>query len=110
VRFPNGVSGYRRADRNPSVSLLTSTEPPGQPCVSHPRPRAGLGHPVLTAAALQLSQNLRTFLSMFDSLRADHTGNINITLAKTSKTGERVKLQIRAESHNLCNKALFWAR
>ena len=32
--------------RNPSVSALTHDEPPGQPCVRHPRPRTGLVRPV----------------------------------------------------------------
>ena len=41
--------------------------------------------------------------------RVDHTNNIDTTLTKTFTIKERVKLQIRAESFNLCNKPLFGA-
>ena len=62
-----------------------------------------------TVSSQQLSQNFRYFPSQFNNLRVDHTNNINLTLTKTFVIKERVKLQIRAESFNLCNKPLFGA-
>jgi hypothetical protein len=51
-----------------------------------------------TVSAQQLSQNFRTFPSQFNNLRVDHTNNIDFTLTKTFRIGERVKVQFRAES------------
>ena len=58
-------------------------------------------------SAQQLSQNFRYFPSQFSNLRVDHTNNIDLTLTKTFTIKERVKVQFRAESFNLCNKPLF---
>ena len=58
-------------------------------------------------SAQQLSQNFRYFPSQFSNLRVDHTNNIDLTLTKTFTIRERVKIQFRAESFNLCNKPLF---
>jgi hypothetical protein len=60
-----------------------------------------------TVSSQQLSQNFRTFPSQFNTLRVDHTNNIDLTLTKTFTIRERVKVQFRAESFNLCNKPLF---
>ncbi|MBZ5624003.1 MAG: carboxypeptidase-like regulatory domain-containing protein [Acidobacteriia bacterium] len=60
-----------------------------------------------TASSQQLSQNFRTFPTQFNNLRVDHTNNIDITLTKTFTIKERVKVQFRGESFNLCNKPLF---
>jgi hypothetical protein len=60
-----------------------------------------------TVSSQQLSQNVRTFPSQFNDLRVDHTNNIDITLTKTFVIKERVRVQFRAESFNLCNKPLF---
>ncbi|HXB68902.1 MAG TPA: carboxypeptidase-like regulatory domain-containing protein [Candidatus Acidoferrales bacterium] len=60
-----------------------------------------------TVSNQQLSQNYRTFPSQFNNLRVGHSNNIDITLTKTFRIGERVKVQFRAESFNLCNKPLF---
>ncbi len=62
-----------------------------------------------TVTSQQLSQNVRTFPSQFNNLRVDHTNNVNLTLTKTFTIRERVKVQFRAESFNLCNKPLFGA-
>jgi len=62
-----------------------------------------------TVSSQQLSQNFRTFSSQFNNLRVDHTNNIDITLTKTFTIRDRVKVQFRAESFNLCNKPLFGA-
>ena len=37
----------------------------------------------------------------------DHTNNVDITLTKTFRIGEKVRVQFRAESFNLTNKPLF---
>jgi hypothetical protein len=60
-----------------------------------------------TVSAQQLSQNFRTFPSQFNNLRVDHSNNIDITLTKTFTVKERMRIQFRAESFNLCNKPLF---
>ena len=60
-----------------------------------------------TVSNQQLSQNFRTFPSQFNNIRVDHSNNIDITLTKTFAIKERVKVQFRAESFNLCNKPLF---
>jgi len=62
-----------------------------------------------TVSSQQLSQNFRYFPSQFNNLRVDHTNNIDLTLTKTFTIRERVKVQFRAESFNLCNKPLFGA-
>jgi len=60
-----------------------------------------------TVSSQQLSQNYRTFPSQFSNLRVDHTNNVDLTLTKTFKIGEKAKVQFRAESFNLTNKPLF---
>ncbi len=60
-----------------------------------------------TVSSQQLASNFRTFPSQFSNLRVDHTNNVNITLTKTFKVGEKVRVQFRAESFNLTNKPLF---
>ncbi len=60
-----------------------------------------------TVSSQQLSQNFRTFPSQFNNLRVDHTNNVDLTLTKTFKIGEKVKVQFRAEALNLTNKPLF---
>jgi hypothetical protein len=60
-----------------------------------------------TISSQQLSQNFRTFPSQFSNLRVDHTNNIDVTLTKTFRIAEKVRLQFRAEALNLTNKPLF---
>ena len=60
-----------------------------------------------TVSSQQLASNYRTFPTQFNNLRVDHSNNIDITLTKTFTIKERVKIQFRAESFNLCNKPLF---
>lgn len=60
-----------------------------------------------TGSGTQLASNFRTFPTQFNNLRVDHSNNIDITLTKTFTIKERVKVQFRAESFNLCNKPLF---
>jgi hypothetical protein len=58
-------------------------------------------------SAQQLSQNFRYFPSQFNNLRLDTTNNLNLTVTKDFALREKIKLQFRAESFNLCNHALF---
>jgi hypothetical protein len=60
-----------------------------------------------TVSSQQLANNFRTFPSQFSNLRLDYTNNIDITLTKSFKIGEKVKVQFRAESFNLSNTPLF---
>ena len=62
-----------------------------------------------TVSAQQLSQNYRYFPSQFNNLRLDATNNLNLTVTKDFTLREKVRLQFRAESFNLCNHALFAA-
>jgi hypothetical protein len=57
----------------------------------------------------QLSQNYRYFSSQFNNIRVDATNNLNLTVTKDFAIHEKIKLQFRAESFNLCNHALFAA-
>jgi hypothetical protein len=62
-----------------------------------------------TVSAQQLSQNYRYFSSQFNNMRVDATNNLNLTVTKDFSLREKMKLQFRAESFNLCNHALFAA-
>ena len=62
-----------------------------------------------TVSAQQLSQNYRYLPSQFNNLRVDTTNNLNLTVTKDFALREKVRLQFRAESFNLCNHALFAA-
>ena len=42
-------------------------------------------------------------------MRVDATNNLNLTATKDFALREKVRLQFRAESFNLCNHALFAA-
>ena len=62
-----------------------------------------------TASAQQLSQNFRYFPSQFNNLRVDATNNLNLRVTVDFALREKLRLQFRAESFNLCNHALFAA-
>jgi len=62
-----------------------------------------------TVSAQQLSQNYRYFPSQFNNIRVDTTNNLNLTVLKDFVLREKIKLQFRADSFNLCNHALFAA-
>jgi hypothetical protein len=59
------------------------------------------------SAALQLDRNRRTFPSAFTSYRSDKIYNIDFSVIKNIPIVERVRLQIRGESFNLFNHAIF---
>jgi hypothetical protein len=61
----------------------------------------------VTASSAQLANNYRTFPSLFNNLRIDSMNNINLNLTKTFTIYDRMKMQFRAESYNLCNRPLF---
>jgi hypothetical protein len=61
------------------------------------------------ASAEQLSQNFRYFPSQFNTIRVDGTNNLNLTVTKDFPIWERLRLQFRGESFNVCNHALFAA-
>src|SRR5262249_58476260 len=62
-----------------------------------------------TVSAQQLSQNFRYLPSQFNNARVDGTNNLNLTVTKDFRIREKIRLQFRAESFNLCNHALFAA-
>ncbi len=56
---------------------------------------------------LQLDRNRRTFPQAFPAYRGDKISNIDLSVIKTVAIVERVNLQIRGESFNLFNHAIF---
>ncbi len=60
-----------------------------------------------TGSATQLANNFRTFPAAFSNLRIDSMNNFNVNLSKTFVLYERLKLQFRGESYNVCNRPLF---
>ena len=60
-----------------------------------------------TVSAQQLASNYRTFPTQFNNLRLDATNNLNLSVTKDFAIREKVKLQFRADSFNVCNHVLF---
>ncbi len=60
-----------------------------------------------TAAAQQLDRNQRNFSSGFTGYRGDKISNIDFSIIKSIPLVERVRVQVRAESFNLFNHAIF---
>jgi hypothetical protein len=60
-------------------------------------------------SARQLANNLRTFPLRLTGLRADGFNSWDISLAKSIRFSERVSLQLRAESQDAFNHAMFGA-
>jgi len=61
----------------------------------------------VTAPALQMDRNLRTFPQRFSNLRQDRINNLDLSLIKNTAITERVNLQFRAEAFNSTNRAQF---
>lgn len=61
------------------------------------------------SSARQLGSNLRTFPLRLTGLRADGFNSWDISLAKTIRISERISLQLRAESQDALNHAMFGA-
>jgi hypothetical protein len=61
------------------------------------------------ASSAQLSSNYRTFPSTFNNLRSDAANNVDLSLLKSFKIGERVSLQYRFEAFNAFNRTQFAA-
>jgi hypothetical protein len=55
----------------------------------------------------QLASNIRTFPMRFSGVRGPGIGNIDLSLFKTFRISERIKLQFRAEGQNALNHAIF---
>ena len=62
-----------------------------------------------TVSSQQLSQNFRTFPTLFNNLRLDGMNNVNVNVTKSFHLFERARLQFRAESFNVCNRPMFEA-
>jgi len=62
-----------------------------------------------TVSSQQLSNNFRTFPTMFNNLRIDSMNNFNANLTKSFVVHENIKVQFRAESFNLTNRVVFGA-
>jgi hypothetical protein len=60
-------------------------------------------------AARQPASNIRTFPLRLTGLRSDGFNSWDISLMKSLRFGERVSLQLRAESQNALNHAMFAA-
>jgi len=62
-----------------------------------------------TKSADQLTDNIRTFPTNFDNLRADGVDNLDASLIKNFTLHERLRLQFRAEFFNALNHPQFGA-
>jgi hypothetical protein len=62
-----------------------------------------------TVSNQQLSDNVRTFDTMFNNLRRDPTKNLDASALKRFSLGERKYLQIRFETFNITNRVTFGA-
>ena len=62
-----------------------------------------------TLAADQFQFHQRTFATTFPSLRTDGTNDMNLSLMKDLRLGERTRVQIRAEAYNVVNHPVFGA-
>ncbi len=60
-----------------------------------------------TVSSQQLSNNYRTFPTMFNNLRIDSMNNFNANLTKSFTIHENLRVQFRAESFNLTNRVVF---
>ena len=62
-----------------------------------------------TVSSQQLANNIRTFSTQFNNLRADPTKNLDLSVTKKFSFGERRYLQVRFESFNVTNRVTFSA-
>jgi hypothetical protein len=60
-------------------------------------------------SADQLSQNYRTFPSMFQNLRSDAANNVDLSMIKNFHVTERMSMQFRFEAFNAFNRCEFAA-
>lgn len=59
------------------------------------------------ATAAQLANNIRTFDNQFNNLRRDATKNLDLSMDKNFKFGERKYFQLRVEAYNVPNRVGF---
>ncbi len=57
----------------------------------------------------QLSDNIRTFDTLFNNLRRDQTKNLDLSMLKRFVLAERRYLQLRFETFNTTNRVTFSA-
>ena len=62
-----------------------------------------------TVSSQQLANNIRTFNTQFNKLRADPAKNLDLSVLKKFSLGERRYLQLRFESFNITNRVTFSA-
>ncbi len=62
-----------------------------------------------TLSTEQFQFHRRTFATTFQSLRGDGTNDLNLSLMKDFRLGERVRFQFRVETYNIVNHPVFAA-
>jgi hypothetical protein len=62
-----------------------------------------------TVSSQQLADNIRTFDTMFNSLRRDPTKNLDLSAIKSFPIREHLYLQLRLETYNTTNRVGFGA-
>jgi hypothetical protein len=61
------------------------------------------------SSSMQLASNYRTFPQMFNNLRSDAANNLDLSLLKNFRIGERIGAQLRFETFNTLNRTQFAA-
>jgi hypothetical protein len=60
-----------------------------------------------TLSTEQFQFHLRTFSTTFQNLRADGTNDLNLSLMKDFRIGEKARFQLRIEAYNVVNHPVF---
>lgn len=62
-----------------------------------------------TLATEQFQFHVRTYATTFPSLRGDGTNDMNLSVMKDFRVGERMRFQVRGEGYNVVNHPVFGA-
>ena len=62
-----------------------------------------------TISNQQLASNIRTFDTQYNNLRRDPTKNLDVSMLKRFKLGEKKYFQLRFEGFNVTNRVTFSA-
>ncbi|HKE20746.1 MAG TPA: carboxypeptidase-like regulatory domain-containing protein [Bryobacteraceae bacterium] len=62
-----------------------------------------------TVSSQQLANNIRTFPAEFNDLRSDPNKNLDLSILKNFRFGERMNFQLRFETFNVTNRVTFGA-